>query len=348
MLLTTPCTDLRFHGTNLPKWLRQTVTEAFAIEGFSVSPIFTARDVSDQLHRFDPDTDATVDRLARTHDLLRQAASADSQTKERLHEEAVLLNVEVAESIVMRYRNRGVPIEDLVQVACLGLVKAVRGFDPDKSDHFLSYAAPTILGEVKRFFRDNAWTVRPPRRIQELQAEISVASAELMHRRGGVPTPQEIANELQIAVSEVNEALAADGCFSPRSLDRPNASGGEDGPSLADVLGDDDAGFARAEAVVALRPLCRELSERDRRIIYLRFFREWTQARIAEEFGVTQMQVSRLLTRILKQLRSQLEDLDTNLDTVNVESAASTPARVTTLPTAQTSTRTVRPMRKSA
>ena len=310
-----------------------------------MSPVFSSRDVSQQLSRFDLESDAPVDRLERTHDLLRQAVDADPETKARLHEEAVLLNVEVAESIVMRYRNRGVPVEDLVQVACLGLVKAVRGFDPSKSDHFLSYAAPTILGEVKRFFRDNAWTVRPPRRIQELQAEISVTSAELMHRHGGVPTPEEIAAELKIDVKEVTEALAADGCFAPRSLDRPSASIGDDGPSLADMLGDDDAGFARSEAVLVLSPLCRVLSERDRRIIYLRFFREWTQARIAAEFGVTQMQISRLLTRILKQLRSQLEE--------GAEGAAevttSFSAAVATLPTQSGRTgATVRPMRKSA
>lgn len=294
-----------------------------------MSPIFTSSNVSEQLSRFDSEIDGPVDRTQRTHDLLREAFDAAPEVKARLHEQAVLLNLEVAESIVMRYRNRGVPVEDLVQVACLGLVKAVRGFDPDKSDHFLSYASPTILGEVKRFFRDNAWTVRPPRRIQELQAEISLASADLMHRHGGVPTPREIAAELRIEVKEVNEALAADGCFAPRSLDRPSASGGEDGPSLADIIGDDDNGFERAEAVLALRPLCRTLSERDRRLLYLRFFREWTQARIAAEFGVTQMQVSRLLTRILKQLRSQLED-QALLETA--VSATTTPAEVATLP----------------
>ncbi|MEJ7743147.1 MAG: SigB/SigF/SigG family RNA polymerase sigma factor [Nocardioidaceae bacterium] len=272
-----------------------------------MSPIFSPVNVSDHLCGLGVMPPDAAGRAERTHEILRRAVEADAATKSRLHEEAVLLNLEVAESIVMRYRNRGVPVEDLVQVACLGLVKAVRGFDPEKSDHFLSYAAPTILGEVKRFFRDNAWTVRPPRRIQELQAEISVASADLMHRHGGVPTPEAIAVELGLEAKEVREALAADGCFSPRSLDRPSAASGDDGPSLADVLGSDDGGFERAEAVVALRPLCRTLSERDRRILYLRFFHEWTQARIAEEFGVTQMQISRLLTRILKQLRAQLE-----------------------------------------
>ncbi|MBA2559026.1 MAG: SigB/SigF/SigG family RNA polymerase sigma factor [Propionibacteriales bacterium] len=270
--------------------------------------------MSDHLYCVELDHDETADRTHRTHALLCEAKDADPDTTARLHEEVVLLNIEVAESIVMRYRNRGVPVEDLVQVACLGLVKAARGFDPDKSDNFLSYAVPTILGEVKRFFRDNAWVVRPPRRIQELQAEISATSAQLIHETGRAPTPHAIAGALQTDVSEVVEALAADGCFAPSSLDRSSSSTDDDSSSLADVLGDNDPGFAHAEAVVALRPLCRRLCERDRRIIYLRFFHEWTQARIAQEFGVTQMQVSRLLSRILRDMRAQLtESLDGNV-----------------------------------
>ena len=269
-----------------------------------MSPVFSAADLSQHLYCVDSTDHTGYDRAERTHELLIRAVDADESERERLHEEVVLLNVEVAESIVMRYRNRGVPVEDLVQVACLGLVKAVHGFDAEKSDNFLSYAVPTILGEVKRFFRDNAWVVRPPRRIQELQAEISAASAQLMHETGRPPTPREIAHHLNLEVGVVSEALTADGCFSPSSLDRP--SGDDEGATLSEVLGERDPGFERAEAVVVLRPLCQQLSERDRRIVYLRFFHEWTQARIAEEFGVTQMQVSRLLTRILKQLRTQL------------------------------------------
>ena len=274
-----------------------------------MSPVFSSSAVSEHLYSIEIDHDAVGDRTARTHALLLQAKDADPEAVEQLHEEVVLLNIEVAESIVMRYRNRGVPVEDLVQVACLGLVKAARGFDPDKSDNFLSYAVPTILGEVKRFFRDNAWVVRPPRRIQELQAEISAASARLMHETGRAPTPEAIAADLDTDVSEVVEALAADGCFAPSSLDRSSSTADDEGSSLADVLGEDDPGFAHAEAVVALRPLCRRLCDRDRRIIYLRFFHEWTQARIAEEFGVTQMQVSRLLTRILRDMRNELTEL---------------------------------------
>ena len=142
-----------------------------------------------------------------------------------IHEQVVLLNLEIAESIVARYRNRGVAVEDLVQVACLGLMKAVRGFDATKSDNFLSYAVPTILGEVKRFFRDNAWTVKPPRRIQELQAEISASSARLTQTRGGMPTSADIAAELGLDKAEVDEAMVADGCFAPSSLDRPSTTG---------------------------------------------------------------------------------------------------------------------------
>jgi RNA polymerase sigma-70 factor (sigma-B/F/G subfamily) len=247
-------------------------------------------------------------RAARTMALLRQAAGADPDDARRLYDEVVVLNLEVAESVVSRYRNRGVPREDLVQVACLGLVKAARGFDPDKSDNFLGYAVPTILGEVKRFFRDSAWVVKPPRRIQELQAELSAASARLTHRTGRIPDPAALAHELDVDVAAVVEALSADGCFAPSSLDHPYRSAESTSATVADSLGDRDPGFDQAEAIVALGPICRRLSMRDRRIVYLRFFCEWTQARIAEEFGVTQMQVSRLLSRILKDLRSQLAD----------------------------------------
>jgi RNA polymerase sigma-B factor len=281
-----------------------------------MSPIFLSADLSDQL--YEPDSDHLTDepdplataeaRADRTHELLLKCVDAGDVERERLHEEIVLLNVEVAESIVMRYRNRGVAVEDLVQVACLGLVKAARGFDPVKSDNFLGYAVPTILGEVKRFFRDNAWAVRPPRRIQELQAEIAAASAQLMQDTGRVPTPTTVAEQLGLDVKDVVEALSADGCFAPTSLDRPPRE--DESTPLADALGEEEAGYTHAEAVVALRPLCQNLTERERRILYLRFFHEWTQARIAEEFGVTQMQVSRLLTRIFAKLREQLGSLD--------------------------------------
>lgn len=274
-----------------------------------MSPVYAPSDVRRHLCVVTAADDpaADDDRATRTHALLLRAAdTTDDATVREIQEQVVLLNLEIAESIVLRYRNRGVAVDDLVQVACLGLMKAVRGFDATKSDNFLSYAVPTILGEVKRFFRDSAWTVKPPRRIQELQSEISASSAKLMQEHGGVPTPADVAADLGLPKSEVAEAMVADGCFAPSSLDRVAASNDDDRGALSDVLGEDDAGFDRAEALVALRPLCADLSDRDRRILYLRYFHEWTQARIAEEFGVTQMQISRLLARILGQLRDRL------------------------------------------
>jgi RNA polymerase sigma-70 factor (sigma-B/F/G subfamily) len=276
-----------------------------------VSPTFSVHVVSQPTDATEPADGITpADRAARTIELLREAQHADEATVRRLHDEVILLNLEVAESVVSRYRNRGVPIEDLIQVGRLGLVKATRGFDPCKSDNFLGYAVPTILGEVKRFFRDNAWVVKPPRRIQELQSELSATSARLTHTTGTAPTIGELSSALAVDEGAVREALAADGCFAPSSLDRPARAGDEPGSTLADTLGTDEAGFDRAEALVTVAPLCRSLSERDRRIVYLRFFQEWTQSRIAEELGVTQMQVSRLLARILNQLRDQVGHLD--------------------------------------
>ena len=207
-------------------------------------------------------------------------------------------------------------------------MKAARGFDPTKSDNFLGYAVPTILGEVKRFFRDNAWAVRPPRRIQELQAEISAAVSTADADTGRRADAGGYRGRSRHRVKEVVEALSADGCFAPTSLDRPPAR--RRARPLAEALGAEDPGYAHAEAVVALRPLCENLTERERRIVYLRFFHEWTQARIAEEFGVTQMQVSRLLTRIFTKLREQLGSLDA-ID-IGLRSVVPAPVRWTQRP----------------
>jgi RNA polymerase sigma-B factor len=247
---------------------------------------------------------SVTQRDARTRALFTNL-SDDPHIRAEQYDEIVRLHLDVAESVARRYRNRGIPHEDLVQVACLGLVKAAHGFDPDRTDNFLSYAVPTMLGEVKRFFRDHAWIVRPPRRVQEMQARISRSTAELQQRSGRTPTAAEVAAADGTPAQDVKEALLADNCYAPTSLDRVTT---EDGGTLGDLLGDVEPGYARAEAVSTLRPLCAKLSPRDRRILYLRFFHEWTQARIAEELNVTQMQVSRLLRRILEDLRSQLAE----------------------------------------
>jgi RNA polymerase sigma-B factor len=245
------------------------------------------------------------ERILQTNRALRLAKRRRGRARQELLNEAVELNVPVARSIAHQFHNRGEPSEDLDQVAYLGLVKAVNGFDPEKGDEFLAYAVPTITGEVKRYFRDSAWTVRPPRRIQDLQAEITPAVEQLSQLIGGPPRAVDIAELLGRTEDEIVEALACGGCFTPSSIDDRGPGG--DGYQVADRLGEDDVGFARAEAVATLSAACQALKERDRRILYLRFFKDWTQEQIAADLGVTQMQVSRLLARILRDLREAVQ-----------------------------------------
>lgn len=247
----------------------------------------------------EPDRGVTTARL-----LAELHATTDEHEKKALRAEVVVLNMGVARAIAHRYRQRGLAEDDLVQVAYVGLVKAVNGFDPSHERDFLSYAVPTVTGEVKRHFRDFGWTVRPPRRVQELQGQIARLSSELTNRLGRSPKPSEVAAEIGLDVETVIEALAADGAFTPASLDVPV---GEDGAAtLGDLMPGQDTDLESAEARIMLGPAVRSLAPRDRRILELRFFEGWTQEQIAQDIGVTQMQVSRLLSRILKDLRNHL------------------------------------------
>jgi RNA polymerase sigma-B factor len=245
------------------------------------------------------------DRGTTTARLLEQLhTTTDEREKAALRAEVVVLNMGVARAIAHRYRQRGLAEDDLVQAAYVGLVKAANGFDPSHERDFLSYAVPTVTGEVKRYFRDFGWAVRPPRRVQELQGQIAKVSSELTQKLGRSPRPSEVATHVGLDVESVIEALAADGAFTPASLDVPV---GEDGAAtLGDLMPDDEVDFASAEARVVLGPAVRALAPRDRRILELRFFEGWTQEQIAQDIGVTQMQVSRLLSRILKDLRAEL------------------------------------------
>jgi RNA polymerase sigma-B factor len=243
-------------------------------------------------------------RIELTHRLLAQAAEAEPAERERLLDEVVLANRCVAEAVASRYRNRGADEEDLRQVAYEGLVQAVSRYDADRADDLLTYAVPVIRGGVQRHFRDRCWDVRPPRRIQVLQGQLNRTIDRLRSELGREPTRNEICLELDITADELNDAEAAFGSFNAGSLDRE--VGGGAGLTLADVLADDDGDPQAAEARVILAPVVRRLSERDRRILYLRFFEDRTQQEIGEEIGVTQMQVSRLLSRITTSLRRSL------------------------------------------
>ena len=238
---------------------------------------------------------------------LRAAASATSTSdRQAFLDEAVRLNMGVARAVAHRYRNRGVPDDDLEQVAYLALVRAARHFDVDHESDFLSYAVPTIRGEVKKYFRDHAWVVRPPRRIQDLQGRITAARDELVQSLGRSPRPSEIAEHLAEDVHDVVEALATEGCFHPTSLDSPVGTEEGSTTSLGDLIGDDYLGHEAAEARAMLSRVIHRLSERDRRIIELRYFEQFTQQEIAHDIGVTQMHVSRLLSKIHGNLRESL------------------------------------------
>lgn len=246
------------------------------------------------------------ERSARTATLLdRIAECTDPAAAEELYDEVIVINRGVAEALAERYRGRGIPSEDLRQVAYEGLVKAVRRFDSSLDHDLLTYAVPTIRGELQRHFRDLGWMVRPPRRVQEIQWEVNRVIDRFTQRTGREPRRDELIDELGIDQDEYEEAMTAFGSFHPMSLDQPVST--ESALTRADLLGGGDDHRRAAEARVVLGPLVRGLSQRDRRILYLRYFEQRTQQQIGDEIGVTQMQVSRIIGRILERLREQLD-----------------------------------------
>ena len=237
---------------------------------------------------------------------VQDAPSATAARRAALLDEVVVLNLGVADAVAMRYAARGIPSDDLVQVARLALVRAVHGFDLGRDCDFLAYAVPSITGAVKRHFRDLAWTVRPPRRVQEAQLQLNNARPVMQQRLGREPTVPEIAAYLSLDEETVIEALAADSCFTPDSLDRP-VDDGEGGLELSGCIGAADPGFALCEQRTVLGPLIKALPERDRKVLELRFVEGLTQREVGQRIGVTQMQVSRILARILGQMRMAFE-----------------------------------------
>jgi RNA polymerase sigma-B factor len=219
----------------------------------------------------------------------------------------VQLHLPLVEHCARRFRNRGEPFEDLVQVGTIGLIKSVDRFDTDRGVEFSTYATPTIIGEIKRYFRDKGWAIRVPRRLQELRMQISSATAELTQSLGRAPTPTELARAIGCAVDDVIEGIESSNAYSTLSLDA--GDGGDDsGMSMLDTMGVDDQGLEHVELRESLKPLLESLPAREKNILMLRFFKNMTQSQIAAEVGVSQMHISRLLNKTLHHLRGSLVD----------------------------------------
>lgn len=214
----------------------------------------------------------------------------------------------LARRLARRYQHTDEPIEDLVQVASIGLLKAVDRFDCSRDVMFSSYAVPTILGELKRHFRDRTWSVRVPRDLQEMALRVDQTVTRLSHGRRRSPSVAEIAAAVEASDEQVLEALEAMGAYRATSLDSPRSSRDEETESVAEGLGSNDNGFDRAEERATLEPLMGRVSERERVVLRLRFAEDLTQAEIGERIGVSQMQVSRLIRQALTRLRAGIDD----------------------------------------
>ena len=213
----------------------------------------------------------------------------------------------LADHIASRYAGRGEPFDDLLQVARLGLVKAVNRFDVDKRSDFLSFAVPTVMGEVRRHFRDYGWAIKVPRQLKELQPQLARAADELSQQLGRAPNASEIAEHLGIDRDVVVDATISRGNYTTLSTDR-SAGAGDDDSQLSNTLGDVDPNLDKVLDVATVRPLIAALPERQRNVLRLRFFDNLTQSEIAERVGCSQMHVSRLLAKALHTLRSRVSE----------------------------------------
>ncbi|MEV6318604.1 SigB/SigF/SigG family RNA polymerase sigma factor [Streptomyces sp. NPDC051776] len=244
-----------------------------------------------------PDTSAEFEEIARL---------PDGPEKEGLRQQVVEAWIPMADRLARQFRHRGEALEDLEQVAALGLVKAVNRYDPDRGVAFESFAVPTVVGEVKRHFRDYTWGMHVPRRVQELRNRVRAAHRELSHSVDDrSPVVEEVAEHTGLSEDEVRAGLEAINSYSPLSLDA-EAPGSDDGFSLTDTLGAQETGYDRIVDREAVKPKLALLPERERDILYMRFFQDMTQRSIAEQVGLSQMHVSRLLNRTCATLCEQV------------------------------------------
>jgi RNA polymerase sigma-B factor len=239
--------------------------------------------------------------------LLRTFSDFASTGNPALRDQLIEAHLGLAEYLARRFANRGEPLDDLVQVASLGLVKAVERFDPGRGLEFTTFATPTIVGELKRHFRDKGWAVRVPRRVQELHLRVTRVVDDLSLEMGRSPTVAEIAKRAGTTEDEVIEAIDAGSAYRSTSLDAGRGDD-DDSPGLLGQLGAIDPEMASAERRAALGPLIAELPEREQVMLYLRFYEGMTQSEIAKRLGISQMHVSRLLSRSLQRLREVAEE----------------------------------------
>ncbi|MFC5728241.1 MULTISPECIES: RNA polymerase sigma factor SigF [Nocardioides] len=234
--------------------------------------------------------------------------TATATERDGARDALVHLHLPLVEHCARRFRNRGEPFEDLVQVGTIGLIKSVDRFDTERGVEFSTYATPTIIGEIKRYFRDKGWAIRVPRRLQELRMQISATTAELTQSLGRSPLPREIADAIGCSVEEIIEGLESSNAYATLSLDATDDGSDTGGQSMLEAMGVDDDALEHVEIRESVKPLLENLPPREKKILLLRFFKNMTQSQIAEEIGVSQMHVSRLLSRTLDQLRQSLDE----------------------------------------
>ena len=246
---------------------------------------------------------AGEDRLARTLEERRLFVRYRERGDQAARDALVVRFLPLATKLARRYHRANEPLDDLVQVASVGLLKAIERFDPARGTAFSSFAVPTIAGELKRHFRDKGWAVRVPRELQELALRVDGASDRLFHELGRAPTASEIADDLGVTIEQVFEAHEAAAAYRADSLDRPSSDDDQDATRIIDTLGTQDPGYRHAEQSATLESMMSVLGDREREILRLRFQEDLSQSQIGERMGLSQMHISRLLRRAVARLR---------------------------------------------
>lgn len=240
----------------------------------------------------------------KTRELFRRfKEEGDMDAREKL----VMSYLNLVRFIANKFKNRGEPIDDLIQVGYLGLLKAIDRFDPSRGLEFTTFATPTIMGEIKRHFRDKGWSVRVPRRLQELSAKVNQATDTLTSQLQRSPTIAEIADYLDATVDEVLEAMESSSAYSSVSLEAPSGADDDDTPSVIDRYATEDSDLAFTDDRIIIEEALASFSPRERDVIEMRFLKGMTQIEIAEELGISQVQVSRLLRRTLKKIQDKID-----------------------------------------